>query len=473
MLTTSPMFSVQPVSAACSPTTTYGTDTLSMTVPSATTYRVWSRIMAPDTTNNSYALEIDGGSCITVGDSAITANTWTWVDYQNATPASKINATLTAGAHTLKLIGTEPGVSVDRIILTSDTACVPTGTGDNCASPPDTTAPTTNITAPSNAATVSGSTVSITANASDDTAVTKVEFYINGTLTATDTTSTYGISWNTTLVANGSYALVTKAYDAAGNIGTSSTVTVTVSNDTAPPTVSVTAPANAASVNGNVTFSANASDNVGVTKVDFSVDGVLKSTDTTSPYSATIDASVLSLGSHTFTAKAYDAVGNTASASVTVTVTDATNPTVNVTAPLNGSTVSSTVTFSASASDNVAVTKVEFSVDGTLKSTDTISPYSVAVDTTTLSNASHTFTAKAYDAAGNTSTSSVTVTVDNTAVGATGDVNSDGKVNIQDLAILVAFYGSTSATPSQGDVNGDNKVTIQDLAILIAHYAVL
>jgi hypothetical protein len=95
----------------------------------------------------------------------------------------------------------------------------------------DTTPPTTSITAPANNATVSGTT-SVTASASDNVGVTKVEFYIDGSLKTTVTTSPYTFSWDTTTVANGSHTLVSKAYDAANNVGTSATVTVTVSNTT-------------------------------------------------------------------------------------------------------------------------------------------------------------------------------------------------------------------------------------------------
>jgi beta-lactamase superfamily II metal-dependent hydrolase len=93
----------------------------------------------------------------------------------------------------------------------------------------DTTAPTTSITAPANGATVSGTT-SVTASASDNVGVTKVEFYLDGALTSTDTTSPYAWSWDTTATANGTHSLTSKAYDAAGNVGTSGAVSVTVSN---------------------------------------------------------------------------------------------------------------------------------------------------------------------------------------------------------------------------------------------------
>ncbi len=84
-------------------------------------------------TDNSYSLEIDGGTCYTVGDNnAIPTNTWTWVDYRDGTTASKLDLNLTAGNHTVKLIGRESAVKVDRVIAAADTTCVPNGVGDNC-----------------------------------------------------------------------------------------------------------------------------------------------------------------------------------------------------------------------------------------------------------------------------------------------------------------------------------------------------
>jgi len=89
---------------------------------------------------------------------------------------------------------------------------------------------------------------------------------------------------------------------------------------------------------------------------------------------------------------------------------DTTAPTVSATE----SGTSGTITFNATASDNVGVTKVEFYVDGVLKGTDTTSPYSLAFDSNTLSNGSHSLVAKAYDAANNVASSTaVTFTVNN------------------------------------------------------------
>jgi hypothetical protein len=97
------------------------------------------------------------------------------------------------------------------------------------AGPADTVAPTVSVTAPSNGATVGGTTA-ITASASDNVGVTSVSFYIDSTLVGSDTSSPYSYSWATTSYANGAHSIYAKANDAAGNVGTSSTISVTVSN---------------------------------------------------------------------------------------------------------------------------------------------------------------------------------------------------------------------------------------------------
>ena len=81
--------------------------------------------------------------------------------------------------------------------------------------------------------------VTISATATDNVGVTKVEFYSGATLLGTGTNSsgsTWQYSWNTAGVANGSSSLTAKAYDAAGNSRTSSAVSVTVGNTTPPST---------------------------------------------------------------------------------------------------------------------------------------------------------------------------------------------------------------------------------------------
>jgi archaellum component FlaF (FlaF/FlaG flagellin family) len=89
-------------------------------------------------------------------------------------------------------------------------------------------------------------------------------------------------------------------------------------------------------------------------------------------------------------------------------------PTVAITSPANGATLNGTVSVAANATDNVAVSRVEMLLDGSLVATDTAAPYTFSWDTRTASNASHTLRARAVDSSGNTTTSTtVTVTVNN------------------------------------------------------------
>jgi len=85
---------------------------------------------------------------------------------------------------------------------------------------------------------------------------------------------------------------------------------------------------------------------------------------------------------------------------------DTTAPAVSVTAPLNGATVLGTTAIAAIASDNVGVVGVQFYVDNApLGAEDTVAPYAASWDTTQSANGTHTLTARARDAAGNTNTS--------------------------------------------------------------------
>ncbi len=185
----------------------------------------------------------------------------------------------------------------------------------------DTTPPSASVTSPAAGATVSGS-VAFSASASDNIGVSRVDFYVGGTLLGSDTTSPYGLTWNTGSHANGAYSLTARAFDAAGNNTTSAPVSVTVANapDTTPPTVTITAPASGSTVSEGVTFSATASDNVAVTRVDFYAGATLIGSDTTAPYSVTWNTGAN--GTYTLTAQALDAASNSASASVTVTVSN-------------------------------------------------------------------------------------------------------------------------------------------------------
>jgi hypothetical protein len=220
--------------AACAaPSTDLGTDTLSVNIPAAGTYTIWTRMQAPDTSHNAINLQVDADNCFNVGGGSFTATSWAsdtsnWINYTDGNTSTKISVTLTAGSHSLKYIGTQAGVMVDKVILSSDASCTPTGMGTNCQSG-DSTQPTVNLVSPTDGASVTGS-VGMSATASDASGIASVKFLVDNTVVATDTSSPYSANWNSTTVSNGSHTVTAQATDTAGNTGTSSPVTVAVTN---------------------------------------------------------------------------------------------------------------------------------------------------------------------------------------------------------------------------------------------------
>ena len=141
----------------------------------------------------------------------------------------------------------------------------------------------------------------------------------NGTMTLLTNSATY-----THTPTDGLHVYYAKVTQNDGKILWSAPIWVNQgaanNGDTTPPTVSASVTGNS----GNITLSATASDNVGVTKVEFWVDGALKGTDTTAPYSMVLDSRTLPNGAHTLVAKAFDAAANSASsANVSFSVTNA------------------------------------------------------------------------------------------------------------------------------------------------------
>ncbi len=95
----------------------------------------------------------------------------------------------------------------------------------------DTTPPMVTVSAPTAGATVTGASVTVSANATDNSGtVASVQFFDGATLIGTDTTAPFAVTWDSTKVANGAHVLTAKATDATGNAATSTGVSVTVAN---------------------------------------------------------------------------------------------------------------------------------------------------------------------------------------------------------------------------------------------------
>lgn len=136
-------------------------------------------------------------------------------------------------------------------------------TVDNVPPPQDTTPPSVSIASPANGSTILG-TVAISADASDDTGVSFVRFAIDGSyLGAADSSAPYGTVWNTITMPNGTHSITAEARDAADNVATSASVTVTVDNS-------------AADITSNLMFHLRFEERLGTTTVDSANGYVMK-----------------------------------------------------------------------------------------------------------------------------------------------------------------------------------------------------
>lgn len=337
---------------------------------------------------------------------------------------------------------------------------------------PDTQAPVASITTPSPSASLSGTTP-ITVSASDNVALDHVDFYRTtntqiGSVVATGVSGNFTYQWNTSSVSNNTYGLYAKVYDTSGNVTTTSTVSIAVNNvvipppDTTAPTVSVNSPTANQTVSGTIAVNATATDNTGVTKVEFYRGTTLIDTDTTAnPYEVPLDTTSLSNGTYTITAKAFDAAGNIGTSSVvTITVNnivpDTTAPAVSISSPASGATVTgATVNLVATATDNIGVSTVTF-----YKSDDTVlgtavssgsNNYTFNWNSTSTTNGAFTFYAKAYDASGNFSQSSNrSVTINNTDTTWPTAVTGLVVTNIGNTSVTLSWNPSTDNVALMG-----------------------
>lgn len=192
----------------------------------------------------------------------------------------------------------------------------------------------------------------------------------------------------------------------------------TAPSDTQAPTASITSPAGGTKVSGLITVQVSATDNVGVTRVDFKVNGNLIASDTAAPYTFTWDSKTVADGTASLTATAFDAAGNQATSSAisvqvanTLPPSDTTAPVISVSRPLAGGTVSGTTPVSATASDNsgTAGITMRLYIDGTLKAQSSGGTLNYNWNTRKYASGLHTLQFTAQDAAGNSSTKSIQV----------------------------------------------------------------
>lgn len=321
----------------------------------------------------------------------------------------------------------------------------------------DTAAPT----APTGlAATASGPTrvdLSWTA-ATDDIGVTGYRVLRDGSQIGTTTTATtYS---DTTAAASTTYSYTVRAVDAAANVSPDSDPASvrTPDPDTTPPAISAVSRGTPTQTDATISWT---TDEPSTTQIGYGPSTAYGSSTTlnstlVTSHSQTVTGLSPSTRYH-FQVKSADGSGNLAvSDDATFTTADpapdGTPPSVSISAPANNATVAGTVNVTAAASDNVGVVGVQFVLDDVnLGAEDTSAPYSTAWDTRTAASGSHTISAIARDAAGNTATAAtVTVVVNNS--GDASVVGSWGPVQAwPEVSIHAALTNTGKVLTFQGD----------------------
>ncbi len=288
----------------------------------------------------------------------------------------------------------------------------------------DTTPPSVTINDPSNGETVSGTTT-ISFSASDANGISSRRILIDGTQVST--ASSY--SWDTTGYANGAHTIRCEATDPSGNTGYSQisvSVDNTVEDNELQDGVTVTSSlaaqydtemwyivvdANCESMHAVLTCGS----------ADFDLYGRLGAEPTTSTYnwrgytSGGEDVTYSNPGAGVWyiMVRSYSGTGSYAlTVSLTYSGPDTTAPSVSITSPSNGATVSGTTSISFTATDANGISSRRILVDGTQVSTS--SSYSW-VTTGYADGSTHTIRCEATDPSGNTGYSQISVTVDNSA----------------------------------------------------------
>lgn len=271
--------------------------------------------------------------------------------------------------------------------------------------------PTVNISNPVNNQIIYAP-LTITADAADNFGVASVGFRLDSTdLGPADTEAPYSIELNSDNFPSGQHHLRATATDLSGRANFQE-IHIMIAAEA--PVVNITNPLPNSYVHGIISFNAEATDQHGVTGVQFQIDGVnIGQEDTTVPYSIDWDSTQTSNGPRTLTAVATDTVGHTAFAARSLTI-DNTPPTLTF-GISDGATVTGNVNLYVDVNDiGSSVAGVQYAIDGINVGPEYVrSPYVYTWQTGDYAEGNHTISATARDQAGNSTSSSITLNVVN------------------------------------------------------------
>jgi hypothetical protein len=382
----------------------------------------------------SAQLQVDTGTTKSI---SVSSGTFCWIKTDTSTAPLAWSGITENTDHNFKFIASSANFAFDKFILSSNASL---NTGTLCTGGTN-TPPSVSITAPTNNYTATvGTTIPMTATATDtDGTVSSVQYsWKIGAGNPTNiggpvATSPYSVNWTTTGLSAGTYTLNATATDNSGSSTTSSGITVTLTAVT-PPSVIITAPTTGTTYTSTTstlsTLAGTATAGTGsVTSVTWANTTNTTSGTATGTTSWTVPSISLVAGVNIINVTVTNSGGATSSDSLSVTYTapDTTGPTLNMTAPTNGATLSGNATVSATSTDLSGVSYVMFkyqmtggavnSMPGTVTQSGNTYTISWNTNTTNSPNGTYTVWAVSADTLGNTTTSStISVTINNIVI---------------------------------------------------------
>ncbi len=275
----------------------------------------------------------------------------------------------------------------------------------------DNSPPSVSISLPAPASYLRGTTT-IRVVHSDALPITSIAIFIDGIekFSASNPPSPYDALWNTSAETDGTHTIRAKVFDSAGN---QNTAEISVVTDNTPPSGNIASPPNGFHTNSNsLTINVSASDNILIDRVEFYINNLFRSTDSSSPYTHVEDISLSPEAVHTITAVIYDMAGNFTTTSPVTFIVDRTQPDVQFSNPMSDGVVEGTVMVSVSAFDSSPIQTIKIFVNSSLLGSCS-NASTCSRNWATSGDSKRILKAEATDKAGNTGVTEIVVIVNN------------------------------------------------------------
>ncbi len=313
--------------------------------------------------------------------------------------------------------------------------------------------------APTLTASVSGSygPIVLHANVRDNVWTSKLELFVDGTPVTErmDAAGDYQVPFDASTLSNGNHQLLVKATDTAGNVG-ELTVDFGIHNSTRQDQGAPVVTPSAEALFEIFTLRADASDDTGVTAVEYYVDGAFVGQASQAPYEVVYMATLLTEGEHTVKAVAHDAYGNAGEATTTINVVA---PFLTISPARVVVAQGGTASFSATV-ENASDTSVAWGVKTSPTPCGTIT----SAGTYTAGNRAGVCHVVA------TSNASKSTSATATVITYTGDLNNDGVVDGEDMGLMAQSYGTDSSEARPADLDADSSVNDNDVTLFVSQF---